>query len=312
MDFHQLNCFIAAAQYLNFTKAAKSLYLTQSSVSHNIAELEKELGAKLFYRTKSSVSLTVVGETLLSAALKLDSNMRSAINLIKMTTQGTTGELTVGYVFEPIAEHSIDSFRRFGEKYPDINVRYRTYNSVDMSRRIVNNELDIGFSRFVTLLEHKRLEWKHLYSDPLYAVVSVDHPMAGADKLTIEQIAEETIVLMNRQENPGMFDMVHHMFLAAGFSPIINDSTNDLYTSIMMARLGLGIVILPGQFKIYKTPDINYIPLDDENAFHDIGVAWNKSNDNPALKLFLEELFPETPEAVDEPPGAEPSEGQQP
>lgn len=293
MDFNQLNCFIAAAQYLNFTKAAQSLYLSQSSVSHNIAELEKELGTKLFYRTKSSVSLTVVGERLLSDALKLDSNMRSAINQIKMTTQGTTGELSVGYVFEPIAEHSIDNFKQFKKNHPDINVRYRTYNSVNMSRLIVNNELDIGFSRFVTLLERKRLEWRHLYSDPLFAVVSAEHPLADAPALTIEQIAQETILLMSRQENPGMFDMVNHMFLAKGFSPIINDSTNDLFSSVLMARLGLGIVILPGQFKFFQTPDIYFIPLDDENAFHDIGVAWNKSNDNPALKLFLEELFPE-------------------
>lgn len=293
MDFNQLNCFIAVAQYLNFTKAAQSLYLTQSAISHNIAELEKELEAKLFNRTKSSVSLTVAGELLLTDALKLDSSLRSTIGRVRMIAQGTVGELTVGYVFEPIAEHRLESFRRYREKYPDINVRFRTCDSISMSRKIIKNELDVGFSRYVTLADRKQLEWEYLYSDPLYIVLSTRHPLAGKDKLTVEQIAGETIVLMNRRDNPGMFDMVHHMFMADGFSPRINDSANDLFTTILMARLGIGVLILPGQFKTLQTDDLLFIPLDDENAFHDIGVAWNKSNDNPALRPFLDELFAE-------------------
>lgn len=64
----QLECFLAVAQYLNFSKAAESVSITQPAVSHQIGSLEDELGVKLFVRTSKSVSLTREGIMFISDA----------------------------------------------------------------------------------------------------------------------------------------------------------------------------------------------------------------------------------------------------
>ena len=74
MDTHQLEVFITAAQYLNFTQAAKRLNMVPSAVSHNIAMLESELSTKLFLRNKNKISLTVEGKLFLADAYLMKSH----------------------------------------------------------------------------------------------------------------------------------------------------------------------------------------------------------------------------------------------
>jgi len=291
MEINQLRCFIAVAQYLNFTKAAASMYLTQSTMSHNISELENELGIKLFHRTKNSVSLTSAGEALLNDAYDVDRAIRTINEKVKQLDSGEFGELSIGYVFEPIAEHRIESFKNFYRKYPNVDVKYNSFDSITISNKIAKGELDVGFCRYITLHKRAELVWKHLYFDPLYIVVSREHPLSGLSSLTVDMIAEETIILMNRHINPGMFDMVTNLYQRHGYSPIISDTSNDLFSTIMLAEIGMGLVMLPGQFKLFERDSLAFIPLEDDESYHDIGIAWNKNNNNPLLKLFLDELF---------------------
>ena len=67
--------------------------------------------------------------------------------------------------------------------------------------------------------------------------------------------------------------------------------TNDQMTTFMMARAGMGLTISSKQFVgAYNMDDLVSIPFSDEDAFHDVGVAWSRNPTNPAIKLFLSEL----------------------
>lgn len=151
MNLHQLNCFIAVAQHLNFTEASKRLHIAQSAVSHNIAELEKELDVKLFNRTTQSVTLTSAGDVFLKEAFQITSMAVEAATKAKQVALGQRGKLTVGFVFTPIISSMVGSFKRFYENYPNIDVYYNSYDSITMSRLLDNEELDIGFARLITL-----------------------------------------------------------------------------------------------------------------------------------------------------------------
>ena len=290
MNLHQLNCFIAVAQHLNFTEASKRLYIAQSAVSHNIAELEKELDVKLFIRTTQFVTLTSAGELFLKEAFKITSLAREAATKTKQIALGQSGTLKVGFVFTPIINSMVASFRRFYKNYPNIDVYYNSYDSITMSRLLDNEELDIGFARLITLNHPEKKIWQPLYRDPLYIAVPTDHHLADSPKIDLEMIKNEPIILMNREVNPGMFDVVTQLCMNKGFTPRIIDYTNNLLATIMMAQIGMGIVILPGHFKSYVPDDLKLIPIDDENAYHVIGVVVNKHNSNPAVKFFLQEL----------------------
>jgi DNA-binding transcriptional LysR family regulator len=78
MDIRQLRYFITVAEYLNFTKAANQLYVAQSAISHQIADLEQQLGLKLFIRNKRSVQLTPAGAVFLKEAIEIVEKMQGS------------------------------------------------------------------------------------------------------------------------------------------------------------------------------------------------------------------------------------------
>ena len=81
MNTVQLECFLAVAEYLNFSRAAESLKITQPAVSHQITSLEDELGARLFIRTSKNVTLTEAGFMF----------MEDASSIIKIASSAKTG-----------------------------------------------------------------------------------------------------------------------------------------------------------------------------------------------------------------------------
>ena len=290
MNLHQLNCFIAVAQHLNFTEASRRLHIAQSAVSHNIAELEKELDVRLFNRNTQVVNLTSAGEVFLKEAFKITSLAREAATKTKQIALGQSGKLMVGFVFTPIISSMVNSFKRFYENYPNIDVYYNSYDSITMSRLLDCEALDIGFARHITLNRPEKLFWQPLYHDPLYVAVPVSHHLAEEEKIDLKMIKDMPIIMMNREANPGMYDVVTQLCMNNGFTPRILDYTNNLLATIMMAQIGMGVVILPGRFRSCVPEDLKLIPIDDENAVHVIGVVVNKQNPNPAVKYFLEEL----------------------
>jgi DNA-binding transcriptional LysR family regulator len=302
LDIHQLNVFITAAQYLNFTEAAKHLYIAQSAVSHNILELEKELGVKLFDRTKKGLALAPAGEILLVEAFRICSLMEGVSERVRTLAEGGSGELLFGYVSERMIDPIAPCLRRFHEKRPKLNMQFNTYDSITISRHIEDKKIDLGFGRYENIIRRDEIDWRRLYRDPFCVCVSKDHRLAGAKSLSVYDICGEKLVMMKRESNPGMFDMLHKLYLSRGLTPMIIAATNDQRTTFMMARLGIGIAISSKQFAGgYNMEDLVVIPLTDEDAFHDVGVAWGKNPANPAVSLFLKELD----EFLSELPGGE-------
>ncbi len=290
MKFHYLECFIAVAQYLNFTEAAKHLYIAQSAVSHNISELEKELDIKLLYRDKQTVMLTGAGEIFLKEALKITSMTREATSRTQKIKSGAIGNLNIGFTFVKIIDYLVDELKEFSKNNPEIDISYNSYDSITMSKMLDNNELDIGFARLITVSKKNKKNWKPLYRDQLYLVFPAGHKKTNMDKIKLQEVSDEIFMLMKREINPGMFDCISQLCINCGFTPKIVDHANDLSTQILLARMGKGIIILPESF-IHSIPkDLVPIPIDNENSYHEIGVVWSKDNGNPTVPIFLEEL----------------------
>lgn len=290
MDLNQLNCFIAVAQRLSFTEAAKSLRVSQSAVSHNVAELEKELDTKLFVRSRSTVALTAPGEVLLKEAFEIQSIIGSVKNKIQVMGTGRMGELKIGYTFVPGIAELLGKFKQFHLDYPYVRVIYNTYDPFSLARMLEGNELDLSFGRLAVVSRQDEVEWRQLYTEQLHIAVARDHPFAGMKSVTLTQVAQDELILMNRGANPGLFDMVQSIFLAKGVTPRYNDTSNDIYTSLMMAEIGLGCTILPGRFKYSLNADVSFVPISDKEAYHAIGILWHKTNMNPSRALFLKAL----------------------
>lgn len=298
MDIHQLEVFITAAQYLNFTEASKHLDMVPSAVSHNIAMLENELSTKLFRRNKNKLTLTLEGKAFLADAYKMTTIANNAISRIKTTKPGETGELQVGFVFPEFIEIFLPEMTNFYNKYPSIETYYMQYNSITISRMLEKNTLDIAFGRKDMFSPNSKIQWKSLYRDPFKVVMHRDNPLAQYNILTPQMLKHQQILVMNRASNPGMFDMISHLFLANGIVPLINDHSNHHHMTLLLAGMNAGIVIIPFQnIRYMNLPEVLVCKdLDDRLAFHEIGIAWNQTTENPSVKYFLKEFHVDDPE----------------
>ena len=150
-------------------------------------------------------------------------------------------------------------------------------------------DLDIAFGRRDTFIQSPKLKWKSLYIDPFKVVLNKNHPLTIHDSITPQMMTKEKILTMSRKANPGMFDMITHLFMSNGIVPQINDTSNHHYTTLLLASINAGVVIIPYQNikSINLHPNLVYLDLIDPSAQHEIGIAWNEPMENLALSLFL-------------------------
>lgn len=289
MDTKQLEVFIAAAKYLSFTETAASLNIAQSTVSYSISSLENELDTKLFIRNKGQLSLTQSGRIFFEDACRLTSMMRQSIQHTRDEFAGTSGALTIGFPFAQLLNEYVSNFRQFTEAYPFVELQFIAMDSTLLAGSLKDQSLDIAFDREIVFSRDEEVNWRFLYAEDFYAIVSNQHPFAGQSIVEVSQLANERILAMSRESNPGMFDMITHLFMAYDILPDFIATANCHETTLMRARMNEGVVILmPTLFRDNMPDDLVAVPVNAPLASHDIGIAWNTKNENPALSLFLD------------------------
>ena len=147
MNFSQIRCFLAAAEYLSFTRAADSLYLSQPVLSRQIAAMEEELGIELFVREKKSVRLTQAGQIMEEGLRRLSLEYESILEKAMAAHLGFAGNLNIGIVEgQNIRPPLSDALRTFHEKYPDIRINPSRHTMRNLRSALINGQIDAGYT----------------------------------------------------------------------------------------------------------------------------------------------------------------------
>lgn len=193
MELRQLKYFIKLAETLNFSEAAKALFVTQSTLSQQIKQLEQDLDTQLLMRTSHSVSLTEAGEELLPYARQTILDARRCSERINDLKNVLCGALNIGvtYSFSPILTETLVSFMRI---YPKVklNIFYRPMSELmDMLHR---NEIDFALA-FKPSVPVPGVVSHVLFQNHLSAIVGDMHPLAQKDKITLSELARYEFAL---------------------------------------------------------------------------------------------------------------------
>lgn len=175
MELRQLKYFVKVAELLSFSKAAKALYITQSTLSQQIKQLEDELDMALFYRNNHKVSLTEAGQTFLEGAKRLlaeaDDNKAKIMDL----ALGRSGVLNIGvtYSFGSILTESVLAFKK---EFPDVVLNICYKNAIELMDMVSNGELDFALS-FRSSERYDNIESHILFDNKLSIIVREGHPL---------------------------------------------------------------------------------------------------------------------------------------
>src|SRR6476620_5837915 len=195
-DVHALRVFCAVAQNLSFTRAAETLFLTQSAVSHQVAALEKELGAPLFERRGRTVALTPAGNALNDRAQRVFSALEEAADAVKLAAQPGLGRLRIGA--SPTACQYLvpESLREFRECFPSYRLSITPGDSPLVAERVLDGSIDLGI--LIKPEQRLKLAYVDLFEDELGFVVSALHPWAKAGRVDRKDLARQRMVFYSR------------------------------------------------------------------------------------------------------------------
>lgn len=295
MELQQLRYVVAVAETNSFTRAAERCLVVQSALSHQIARLERELGARLFERTSRRVRLTPAGAAFLSGARQcLDAAERAAAEVAAAVGE-IRGRLAVGLIPTVAAVDVPTALRDFRRRYPHVRVNLRVGASEDLTEQVQQGAVDVAFLGLPTTASPRGVAAHELARDRLVAVVAPDHPLAGEPSVSLSRLATEVFVDLPFGTAGRL--QSDHAFAAAGLT---RDVAFEVTSADYIARLvgpGLGVAMLPAAYAPQLTGVVT-IEVSDAPARVEY-VVWSRFGRTPAATAFLDVLgVPTAPDPV--------------
>ncbi len=270
MNIKQLEYFIEVANSLNFTKAAKSLFVSQSAVTRQISLLEKELGTELLKRNNKSVSLTHAGEIFLKDALDILHKIENTQSKIQDMKMGEQGSLHLGYIYGLERTSMVASLHQFYQQYPHCHISYDSKMSYQLRKQLICGQMDMILTH--TALDDADHENHIIFQSPIMVYVSSHSQYAHKTHFTQKELASlhlicDTKGIFHEQEQ---FMMIDHLLLQ-----VMGDK---------------GSAILP-RFAIEYTQFQNYIiGIPIQNMEETIYAVYKRGDSNPFIPALIELL----------------------
>lgn len=193
MELRHLKYFVTIAKTLNFSEASRRLYITQGTLSQQIQQLEGEIGAQLFDRTKHSVVLTEAGEELLPLAIQTIEDSEVCSNRMRDLKGALTGTLRVGTT-PSFSSLLTETVKRFVKEHPGVTLKIQSETALELIEMLRNKELDLALA-FKPVMAYDELETEPLFRNSLSAIMRKDHPLATHKVLTMDDLENHRIVL---------------------------------------------------------------------------------------------------------------------
>lgn len=195
MTLTQLKYIVAVDKYRHFATAAEKSFVTQPTLSMQIHKLEEELDVVLFDRTKSPVVPTEIGEKVLEEARIILKDARRIHDLVQFQETSLQGTFRVG-VIPTVAPYLVPRFlHAFLTGYPDVELIFEEALTATVLEGLENDDLDAGI--IATPAKAAHIYTEDLYVEPFAGYVSKSHELAGKEKLTVEDLDQTNIWLLN-------------------------------------------------------------------------------------------------------------------
>lgn len=289
MELQQLRYVVAVAETGGFTRAAERCHVVQSALSHQIAKLEKEVGARLFARTSRSVRLTLAGEAFLPAARQsLEAAERAAAEASAAVGE-VRGTLALGAISTIASVDVPNLLRDFHGRYPQVRIRMMAGRSEELVRQVRDGALDLAFLGVTPAFEAKGVRAVTLVEDRHVVVTAPDHPLATAGDgapLELRRLADEVFVDFAAGSHARA--QTEETFAAAGLHRDVAFEASHWEFLAALVRNGMGIAMLPSAF-VSQLSGLTVLPVRD-GPRREERLIWTATRLTPAGAAFLREL----------------------
>ncbi len=289
MELRTLRYFIAVAQEGSLTNASKRLHITQPTLSRQLADLERELGRQLFFRTRDGVELTEYGTVLLDYAQSITELVSKAEEDIKIPERSVTGSVHIAAGETRAMSILAQAMRNTRSKYPGIDFQLHSGTSTDLMDGLVRGQYD--FLLECELQPHVNLNVLELpFRDRWGVVVPSDHPLATKDSVQLDDIASFPLIPSRQAQQVGSLrrwfgDRAESLEIVATYGLLMNVK--------WLVKSGFGIALafegLIASSAETSPEGLSFVLLDPPVHSRN-GLLWRKTMLSCQAQAFLDEV----------------------
>ena len=232
--------FIEVARQGSVSRAAEALFVTQPTLTARLHSLERDMGARLFVRTRHGMRLTDAGRAFLPHAERAVRALRDGRHAIDEAARGLSGQLLIAaapavstYVLPAVLE-------AFVARHPRVEVAVRTGHSEEVQQMVLRDEAQLGLGR---ALRHADIELIPFHEEELVLVVAPEHRFAARPAVTMSDVGEEQLIMFDRTSS--YYEITQAAFHAAGVSMRGLMELDNIDAAKKMVERGLGVALLP-------------------------------------------------------------------
>jgi len=286
VDLRRLRYFVAVAEALHFGRAAARLHISQPPLSRQIQQLEREMGAMLFRRSKRRVELTDAGAYLLEQARRMLAEADTLATRTRRVESGEIGRLTLGFISS--VDYSIlpGLLSAYRTAQPGVTLELRELTSDVQLRELHEGRIDAGM--LLAPVDDSTLAMLPLLREPLLAALPADDALARSRAaLPLASLAKRPFVIFPRTVAPGLYDGIIEFCRQAGFTPRVAQEAIQMQTIVSLVSAGLGVALVPASLRDMGRRGVAYRRLRESSPLLTVLLAWRAANRSACLAQFV-------------------------
>ncbi len=254
MNLKEIEYIVTIAEEQKLNRAAEKLFVTPSALTQQVANLEREIGAPLFYRSRNGWTPTEAGNIYLTSAREILQIRSETDKRLQDLVNARRGTLTVGITSEHGSSMFTQIYPLFHQDYPEVTINIYENNVRDQQQMLRNGELDLAF---LTLSEEQRTDdiYTLLAKEELLMAIPAGHPACQyARKTEKSRYAELDISILHNDpfammyKQSTMFRMLAEHFESCGFSPRTLFYTQRSVNALEMVSANICCTVVPAFF----------------------------------------------------------------
>jgi len=285
MELRHLRYFVAVAEEGSVTLAAsRRLHTAQPSLSRQLRDLEREVGAQLLVRTVRGIELTAAGRAFLDHARLALSQVEAAGDAARRAAHPAKESFVMGFLTGTEIDWFPEAVRLLRDQLPSIEVTLVSLTSPELASALVRGKVDVAFLRAEP--DMPDLSFKRLTSEPLVVVLRGDHRLAARKAIPVRDIEGETFINVS-DTAPTLRIVIDGYLRRSGVSVVTAHEAAGLSMAVSLIASTGGVALLPVYAKNFLPRSVVSRPLVGVAPTIDLVLGHRRANASPLLKLFL-------------------------
>lgn len=289
MNYNKLKYFYEIAKIQNLSRASEILYVSQSSLSKAILDLEEDFGTPLFTRAYHKLILTESGkelQKLLEPFFSSEQTMYAKVRQAAVPAgENLSAKLNIGFM---AFDHGLlvpDIAKDFCQKYPSIQIVAKRFNKKEMFKKLDNQTLDMIWAIFSMDELSDEHAYKIIGEHHFSIIARDDHPLANRSSVSITELGNASFIAHGHRKNSNEYAYYFDWCNRCGVQPNIISEYDYVESVMLMVQAGAGIAILSDAAPIHAFKNLVSIPLENAPILYS-AMFWKKGNENKAIPLF--------------------------